>query len=181
MTHLALPDLPRASLWLQEGNATYVEPIARAQAGQLDAAAVWRWTLEDLAGGLPKPGDGGLDGTQDHDRIYWGGAGFWLLADVRIRQRTRNRIGVQAALRAINASSGGNGARWTPERMMQAGDAATGGSELAELYGLMKDAPYRFDAQALFAQLGLSLDGRDVRFDDRAPLAPIRRAITARP
>lgn len=28
MTHLALPQLPRSALWLQEGNATYVEPIA---------------------------------------------------------------------------------------------------------------------------------------------------------
>jgi len=180
MTHLALPNLPRASLWLQEGNATYVEPIARAEAGQLDDASVWRWTLEDLASGLPKPGDGGLDGTQDHDRIYWGGAGFWLLADVRIRERTHNRLGVQAALRAINKDSGGNGARWTPEHMMAVGDAATGGTELADLYAQMKDGPFSFDTHALFARLGLSLDGRTVLFDDGAPLAQIRRAITAR-
>jgi len=181
MTHLALPQLPRSGLWLQEGNATYVEPIARAQAGQMDAAEVWKWTIDEMPRGQPKPGEGGLDSTRDHQRIYWGGAAFWLVADVRIRQRTHNRIGVQAALQAINRQSGGNTADWTMDQVMAAGDKATGGTELAELYAEMGKNGSPVDIDALLAQLGVGLQGNRVVFDERAPLAAIRRQITAPP
>ncbi len=181
MTHLALPQVPRRSLWLQEGNATYVEPIARAQAGQLSAEEVWRWTIDDMPGGQPKPGDGGLDGTRNHQRIYWGGAAFWLLADVRIRERTHNRIGVQTALKAINRKSGGNTADWSMDQVMAAGDAATGGSELADLYAEMGPKASPVDINALLTKLGVGLKDGKVVFDDSAPLAAIRRKITAPP
>jgi len=181
MTHLALPQLPRSGLWLQEGNATYVEPIARAQAGQMDAAEVWKWTIDEMPSGQPKPGDGGLDSTHDHQRVYWGGAAFWLVADVRIRERTHNRIGVQTALQAINRQSGGNTADWTMDQVMVAGDAATGGTELADLYAKMGKAGTPVDIDALLRQLGVGLQGNRVVFDDAAPLAAIRRQITAAP
>lgn len=181
MTHLALPQLPRSGLWLQEGNATYVEPIARAQAGQMDPAEVWKWTVDDMPGGQPKPGDGGLDSTHDHQRVYWGGAAFWLVADVRIRERTHNRIGVQTALQAINRQSGGNTADWTMDQVMAAGDAATGGTELADLYVEMGKAGTPVDIDALLKQLGVGLQGNRIVFDDSAPLSAIRRQITAPP
>ncbi|MES2254282.1 MAG: hypothetical protein V4559_04460 [Pseudomonadota bacterium] len=181
MTHLALPQLPRWALWLQEGNATYVEPIARAQAGQMDVAEVWKWTIDEMPGGQPKPGEGGLNDTQDHQRTYWGGAAFWLVADVRIRERTHNRIGVQTALQAINRQSGGNIADWTMEQVMAAGDTATGGTELADLYTQMGKTGSPVDIHALLVQLGVGLQGNRVVFDDNAPLAAIRRQITALP
>ena len=181
MTHLALPQVPRRSLWLQEGNATYVEPIARAQAGQLSVQDVWRWTIDDMPGGQPKPGDGGLDGTHDHQRIYWGGAAFWLLADVRIRERTHNRIGVQTALRAINRKSGGNTADWSVDQVMAAGDAATGGTELADLYAELGPKASPVDINALLTKLGVGLKDGKVVFNESAPLAAIREKITAPP
>ncbi|HLW24309.1 MAG TPA: hypothetical protein VKT22_08125 [Steroidobacteraceae bacterium] len=181
MTHLALPTVPRRSEWLLEGNATYVEPIARAQAGQLDAAEVWRWTLEDMHKGEPQAGDAGLDHTSTWGRTYWGGAMFWLLADVRIHQRSGDRFGVQDALRAINRASGGNTARWSVDEVVRVGDQATGTGVLRELYDQMKDAPISVDLSALFEQLGVSEQGGQVRFNEGAPLARIRREITAPP
>ncbi|HEY4273946.1 MAG TPA: hypothetical protein VGM68_00560 [Rhizomicrobium sp.] len=181
MTHLALPQLPRWALWLQEGNATYVEPIARAQAGQMDVAEVWKWTIDEMPSSQPKPGEGGLNDTSDHHRTYWGGAAFWLMADVRIRERTRNRIGVQMALRAINRESGGNTAEWTPEQLIKVGDAATGGTELADLYAQMGVTGSPADINALLIRLGVGLRGGEIIFDDNAPLAAIRRAITVVP
>jgi hypothetical protein len=181
MTHLALPRLPDRNLWLLEGNATYVEPIARAQAGQLDVAIVWRWALRGLPQGQVGPGAGGLDGTRDHGRIYWGGAAYWLLADIAIRRRTQGRIGVQAALRAINRASGGNGALWTADGLVAVGDAATGGHELTRLYAEMKDAAYPVDTARLLQELGVAAVGDQVVFDEAAPLAAIRRQITEPP
>jgi hypothetical protein len=181
MTHLALPDVPRRSEWLLEGNATYVEPIARAQAGQLDPEVVWRWSIEGMPKGLPEPGDQGLDHTPTWGRTYWGGAMFWLLADVRIRERTHNRLGVQDALRAINRNSGGNAAHWSVDQVMAAGDQATGTNVLTALYAELKATPVSTDLKQLFVELGVSERDRKIVFDDHAPLAAIRRRITARP
>jgi hypothetical protein len=178
MTHLALPRVPRAALWLQEGNATYVEPVARAQAGQLPAEAVWKWTVDYMPGGQPKAGEGGLNGTGSHSRIYWGGAAFWLLSDVRIRQRTHGRLGVQTALRAINRAGGGNTSLWSVEEVLRAGDKATGGTELLDLYEAMGPKPMFVDIAQMMAQLGVRESHGQIVFDDNAPLAAIRREIT---
>ncbi len=178
MVHLALPTVPRESLWLQEGNATYVEPIARAQAGQLDAATVWRWSLEGMPKGLPGPGDRGLDQTPSWGRTYWGGATFWLLADIAIDEASHGRRSLRDALRAINSRSGGNVADWPVDRVMATGDAAVGGDALQRLYAAQKDTPVSTDLPALFARLGVAeVDGRIV-FDDSARLADFRRRLT---
>ena len=54
MTHeivdLALPSVPDEHHWIEEGIATYVEPIARAQVGDLSSEIVWR----ELVDGLPR-------------------------------------------------------------------------------------------------------------------------------
>ncbi|MGH8122090.1 MAG: hypothetical protein ACREPT_04905, partial [Rudaea sp.] len=41
MVHLALPDINDEHSWLSEGLATYIEPIARAQAGDLSEESIW--------------------------------------------------------------------------------------------------------------------------------------------
>jgi hypothetical protein len=181
MVHAALPNVPRESLWVQEGEAVYLEPIARAQAGQLAPAEVWRWSLVGMPKGQPEADDLGLDHTHSWGRTYWGGAAFWLQAEVAIRERTHGRLGLQTAFRAINRESGGNTAVWTVDRMMAVGDAATGGHELATLYARAKDAPMTVDLKSLFARLGVAMRGDQTVFDDTAPLAALRRQITKPP
>ena len=61
MVHLALPSVPDEHHWIEEGIATYVEPIARAQVGDLSPETVWRELVDGLPKGLPAPGDRGLD------------------------------------------------------------------------------------------------------------------------
>ena len=106
MTHLGFPDLDEAHLWLHEGIATYVEDIARAEAGETTAAAVWAHFVDEMPQGLPERGDKGLNDTPSHDRRYWGGAMFCLVADVEIRRRTHNRFGLKHALRAVLEAGG---------------------------------------------------------------------------
>ena len=107
MVHLAFPSVPDEHHWIEEGIATYVEPIARAQVGDLSPEIVWRELVDGLPKGLPAPGDRGLDNTHTWGRTYWGGALFCLMADVEIHQRTNNRYGLQDALRGI-VRAGGN-------------------------------------------------------------------------
>jgi hypothetical protein len=179
MTHTALPDLPRRALWLQEGNATYVEPIAQAQAGHLPIEDVWRQSLRGMPTGEPDPGDGGMDGTTAHGRLYWGGATFWLLAEVAIHDQSGGRKSLREALRAVNRKSGGDSSRWEPEQLMRVGDLATETHALSALYARFADSRVETDLPALFHRLGVMLrpDG-GVAFDDGAPLAALRRSIT---
>jgi len=73
MVHLALPDIVGEHEWLGEGIATYVEPLARVQAGQLPVEKIWADLIWGLPKGLPKRGDHGLDHTPTWGRTYWGG------------------------------------------------------------------------------------------------------------
>lgn len=178
MTHLALPSLPDDQEWLEEGLATYVEPLARAQAGRLSAEDVWLGMVEGMPKGLPQTGDRGLDQTHTWGRTYWGGALFCLQADLEIRRRTANRRGLQDALRAILAS-GSMETSSEVEPLLAIGDRAVGVPVLAELYSRMKDEPVPTDLEALWQRLGIERVGRSVRFVEDAPDAAIRRAITA--
>src|SRR5258708_12201474 len=82
--HLAFASLPDNQHWMEEGLATYVEPIARAQAGQLSSEQVWRGMVLGMPQGEPKRGDRGLDWTLSWGRTYSGGALFCLCAAVPI-------------------------------------------------------------------------------------------------
>jgi hypothetical protein len=107
MVHLAFPSVPDEHHWIEEGIATYVEPIARAQVGDLSSETVWRELVDGLPKGLPASGDRGLDNTHTWGRTYWGGPLFCLMADIEIHQRTNDRHGLQDALRGI-VRAGGN-------------------------------------------------------------------------
>jgi hypothetical protein len=181
MTHLALPDTGETHAWLSEGLATYVEGVARVQAGNRSEADVWAEEMRSMPRGLPLSGDGGLDHTHSWGRTYWGGAMFCLLADVDMRRRTQLRFGLQDALRAVLRASGGLSADWPIERVLRTGDAAVGTSTLEDLYAQMKDTPVAPDLMALWRQLGIEPDGAAVRLDERAPLAGVRQAIMRAP
>jgi hypothetical protein len=176
--HLGFPSMRRQHHWIEEGIAVYAEPVARAQIGTVTVQQVWGDMMRDMHQGQPGPGDRGLDGTHTWGRTYWGGAIFCLLADVRIRERTSNRVGLQHALRGILAAGGTIEYDWSIEDAFAAGDAAVKVPVLAELYGQMKDKPVVTDLDQLWRRLGVEASGGSVVFHADAPLAAIRQAIT---
>ena len=176
MVHLAFPSVPEKHHWIEEGIATYVEPIARAQIGDLVAAKIWRDMVDGMPHGLPAEGDRGLDNTHTWGRTYWGGALFCLLADVEIHRRTHDRFGLQDALRAI-AKSGNILSDWPLTRALKVGDDAVGVPVLTELYNKMKDTPVDPNLAQLWQRLGVKLAGDSVAFDANAPDASIVTSI----
>jgi hypothetical protein len=181
MTHLALPDTGEEHAWLSEGIATYVEGVARVQAGNRSETDVWAEEMRSMPRGLPQQGDRGLDRTHSWGRTYWGGAMFCLLADVDIRRRTQLRFGLQDALRAVLRESGGLAAEWPIERVLHSGDAAVGTRTLEDLYAQMKDTPVAPDLMTLWRELGVLPQGDSVMLSDSAPLAEVRHAIMRAP
>jgi hypothetical protein len=179
--HMAFPDVSGESdehHWMEEGMATYIEPIARAQIGRMSPERVWGDFARDMPQGLPQAGDQGLDRTPTWGRTYWGGAIFWLLADVRIREATHNQKGLRDAMRGILDAGGNITQDWTVERVAEVGDQAIGTTVLADLYKQMKATAVRTDLDDLWRRLGVQVKNGAVTFDDRAPLAEIRKAIT---
>jgi len=177
LVHTAFPSLPDDQHWMEEGLATYVEPLARVMTGELTAQKVWDDMVRDIHQGQPQPGDQGLDRTHTWGRTYWGGALFCLVADVEIRRATSNRKGLRDALRAIVEHGGTIDHDWDLPRALALGDAATGTHVLSEQYAKWKDAPVTVDLDKLWAELGIRRNDDDVEFVNDAPLARIREAI----
>jgi hypothetical protein len=179
MVHTALPDMDERYSWLSEGLAVYVEPIARVQAGDLSTQEIWLAMMRDMPKGLPQAGEEGLDITDTWGRRYWGGAMFCLMADIQIRKATGNRLGLQDAMRGVQAAGGSHEVDWPIERILVAADKAVGVDVLTRLHNEWGQKPVTPDLSQLWRDLGLRNTGGSLEFDDGAPLASIREAITA--
>jgi hypothetical protein len=177
LVHMAFPSLPDDQHWMEEGLATYVEPIARVQTGELQARQIWHDMVRDMPKGEPEPGDEGLDRTHTWGRTYWGGALFCLVADVNIRKETHNKKGLQDALRAIVAQGGTIDHDWELPKALAIGDRATGTHVLTSMYASWKDSPSPVDLKAMWSELGIRSGVDGIEFVPGAPLASIRVAI----
>jgi hypothetical protein len=178
LVHMAFPTLPDDQHWMEEGLATYIEPIARVQTGELSAKQIWRDMLDGMPKGEPAPGDEGLDRTHTWGRTYWGGALFCLVADVHIRIASANRKGLEDALRAIVAAGGTIDHEWPLTRALEIGDKATGTHVLTQTYRAWSTSPSNVDLEKFWEQLGIHRSGQDIDFSASAPYAKIREAIT---
>jgi hypothetical protein len=178
MVHLAFPSVERNHHWIEEGISVYVEPIARIRAGHWTARQMWIDLVRDLPKGLPKEGDAGLDNTHTWGRTYWGGALFCFVADVEIRRRTKNKKGLEDALRGILNDGGDIREDWKLEDALKAGDKAAGVDVLLKQYEKMKDQPVNVDLTALWKELGVESDAEGIHFKEDAPLAAVRHSIT---
>jgi len=178
LIHATLPSFGHIHAWLDEGIATYVEPIVRARAGLLTVETFWRELVDGLPQGLPEANDQGLERTHTWGRTYWGGALFCLVADVRIREATSGARSFDDVLRALIAIPLDDSRTLDVTRFLEVGDRATGTSCLTDLYREMALAPGTIDLPSLWARLGVHRAPTGVGFDDAAPLAFVRGGIT---
>jgi hypothetical protein len=181
MVHTGFPDQEDAHHWIEEGTATYIEPLARSWVNNYVPGKVWADLYDNLPKGLPGAGDRGLDHTPTWGRTYWGGALFCMLADIEIRARTHGQRGLIDAMRAILAAGGNDQVAWPIERAFAVADKALGVPVLSELYQKLKDKPITPDLDATWRDLGVVVRDGKLSFDDQAPRAAIRTAISAPP
>lgn len=181
LVHMAFPSLPDDNHWMEEGQATYIEPVARVMTGELKAEDIWRDMVRDMPKGEPQGADDqGVDHTHTWARTYWVGALFCLVADVEIRRETNNRKGLRDALRAVVEQGGTIDHDWDLPRALAIGDRSTGTQVLSRMYADWKDKPVQADLPKLWEELGIrSTPDGGVAFVATAPLAKIREAITS--
>jgi hypothetical protein len=178
MVHLGFPFTDDAQDWAPEGLATYSESFIRAQIGEQTKEEAWADLKKGMAQGLPQAGDRGLDNTRTWGRVYWGGAIFYLLADIQIRSQTHNKMGLPDALKGIVAKGGNIESNMSLDEAFAAGDNATGTKVLTTLYKQVGSNPVGADLESLWKGLGISTqsDGR-IKLDQISPMARIRSAI----
>lgn len=180
MVHTAFPNVPYHQNWIEEGLAVYVEAISRLQAGHISAELAWGSFMRGMPNGRPGLFDQGLDRTNSWGNRYWGGAIFCLLADLEIRRQTDNKLGLQDALRGVLKAGLDNRREGDLAETFKLADGITGTTVLTKLYEERRHTAVDTDLDLLWQQLGVIKSGRSVRFDDDAPEAYLRRAISTR-
>ena len=88
---------------------------------------------------------------------------------------------MQTALRAILKETGGYATDTDIAEVLRIGDAATGTHVMYGLYQQIRTTPQTPNLDLLWTLLGVPNDPKTQPFDDHAPLAAIRSAITAKP
>jgi hypothetical protein len=197
--HLGTPSFVGEGHWLEEGLATYYEPVARARAGWMTEAALWTHFAREMPRGLRAPGDPlDLEDRDDIDATYWGGALFALLADVNLRAASLSRAASLAdagpagrslddVLRAVLAREGDGTHASRVAAFLKDGDEATDSHELTAVYASWAVRGENPDLEALWRELGVTgVDALragskvEVVLRDDAPWAAVRRAISGR-
>jgi predicted metalloprotease with PDZ domain len=179
--HLGTPSFVGEAHWLEEGLATYYEPVLRERAGWMREEDLWRHFAREMTRGLRKDGDPpGLDDRDDIDSTYWGGALFALLADVRIRKATRGEHSLDDVLRAalVQLGDATHAARLVD--FVRVGDAVTGTHVLSDLVAHDAVAGEPIDLEGLWRELGVTTTpGGGVLLSEDAPQAAVRKGIGA--
>src|SRR5262249_53517616 len=155
LVHTALPALAPRHHWLEEGLATYLEPVVRARDGALPPEKVWG----DLVDGLPKGelrgNEDGLDEAQRWGPTYWGGALFWLKLAREIRRHTHNQRSLRDALRAVGAQGGAIAVQWPVEKLLAALDKGAGFQAAEPLYRALGTRRSKMDLDGMWKALGV--------------------------
>lgn len=178
LTHLSLANLGQDHHWLEEGLATYLEPVIRVRAGLLSRERYWRELQAGLQNGLPTPESRGFNGTRSWGETYWGGALYFFLADLQIRRATGGKKSLDDALEAIVAAGLDLRVYAEVEKVLRVGDRATGTTVLFDLYAQVARRPYPVELGAIWERLGVEVKGDRVRFDGQAKEAVTREAMT---
>ena len=181
LIHLAFPKVNRKHHWIEEGLSVYVESIARAQAGDISADDVWGNFIRGMPNGLPQTGDRGLDNTPTWGRTYWGGALFFLLADIEILRRSGGEKSLQDGLRAIVDHGYSILQQGEPRLLFGIADRAMGYPVLTNLYNDMSEKPVAVDLIQLWEDLGVSYSDGAIHYSDQAKLSRVRTLITQGP
>ena len=102
-----------------------------------------------------------------------------MLCDLDLRERTANARGLRDVLRAVLADGGDASASWSLERTLDALERAAGHPVFRHRLSEWRASRPREDLAELWRRLGVMRRAEGVAFDDEAPLAAIRRSLSA--
>lgn len=175
--HLGFPSFVDEGKWLDEGLATYFEPLIRARQGWLSEQAVWEEFSRSMPRGLSVLERDGLENPSNPRGMYWAGATVCLLADMEAYRLSRGRLGLQDGLRAVLAQGGDATRVWSLSSAIARIDRTLGADIVGELFERYRRPGNRASLSRVFRRLGVRREAGQIVLDDSAPLASVRRAI----
>ncbi len=187
-THLLQPVFYDDDAWFGEGLATYYQEVLRARVGAIPVTQCWEDLLRGLRAGLAEGSDATLAEesaamrrTRRYVRVYWWGTAVALTLDVALRRAGTGSL--DAGVRAVHAAAARAPERaWRATEALRVMDEAMGTTACGAMGREALAAQQYPDVMATLRELGVRAeDGGVVRFDDGAPLAAVREAITRRP
>ena len=181
-SHLLLPFVSEQDRWLSEGLASYYQNVLRARDGRLSEAQAWQELHDGFLRGAREAGSLTLAAATRHGRantmrVYWSGAAMLLLADTRLRERSGGEQNLDTALRAFNRCCLGPERSWRARDLFGELDRLTGLGVFGEIYRDNVYADGFPDFTKVFQALGIDIENSEVRLQDNAPLADLRREI----
>lgn len=184
LSHLLIPFLPREHAFLSEGLASYYQELLRARAGIFSEREAWSRLAASLRDAAREEGSrtlleesASMHSSHRYRRVYWGGAAFWLNVDVALRASSHGHATLDSLFAALR-SEGALARVWSADELMSRLD------ELGQTT-IFSDALRTCEARS-FPEFEPTLEALGVRgkdgalaLDDAAPLAELRRSMTA--
>jgi hypothetical protein len=174
--HLGSPLMRDTGAWLNEGIATFYEPVLRARAGWKPEDDVWREWISQMPRGMPAMTGIGLENA-GRGGIYWGGALFVLMAEIEALRASGGKTGFSDCLRAVLAEGADVTVKWPTMRLLDRCDALLGKPVIGPLAKQHIEKGSAMDLDELWRRLGVSLADGAIRYDDAAELAWLRPLI----
>ncbi|MCA9641532.1 MAG: hypothetical protein KC492_12590 [Myxococcales bacterium] len=172
--HLGVPSFSGEGKWFDEGLATYYEPVIRARVGNKSEQEVWNEFAHQMWKGLDAMRSTGLEGTQDYDAVYWGGALVCLLADIEARRQSAGRFGLEDGLREVLRQGGQASDVWALSDVVKVVDRHLGAPILKRLNARYATRGSAVDLRRLLRDLGVSRSRSGIALID-APDAQLRQ------
>ena len=175
--HLGVPSFKGEGKWLDEGLATYYEPLIRARAGWMSEDEVWEQFTRAMPQGLPAVETSGLENAQAYREIYWGGAIVSLLADLAVRRKSDGRVGLEDGLRSVLQAGGDASEVWRLDRVTRLVDRTTKTRTLTTLTRAHARRGTRVRLKDVWQSLGITRRGNSVVLEQGTPKARLRRRL----
>jgi M61 glycyl aminopeptidase len=184
LAHLLIPYRGWGDNWFSEGLASFYQNILQARSGILSEQQAWQNIYN---GFLLGRADSGFDGQtlasvsnamRDDGgfmRVYWSGAWYFLVADIRLRQQSGGKLTLDLALMNLNTCCAD--AQLSVPQMVSKLDELNSVLLFQPLYKQVNDSTRMPPFENIFASLGISLANGKVTLQQQGPGAALRQQI----
>jgi M61 glycyl aminopeptidase len=109
-SHLLIPYVVSSDLWISEGLATYYQNIIQARSGLLNETEFWKKLANGFSRGSkdnswPQLSLTTISNDMHHYRsfmrVHWTGVHYWLTADIKLRQLSKNKMSLDTLLKKL--------------------------------------------------------------------------------
>ncbi|MCY7296676.1 hypothetical protein [Alteromonas sp. a30] len=138
LSHLFLPKLIPGARWMSEGIASYYQYVARARTGLITPHTAWRKLTQGFERGRRDFNQRALIRANKTMHVYWGGAAYFLLADIALRKQGSS---LDKVLEAFSRCCLPSFERWSPQRVAKQLDTLSNTTVFTQL--LKKEASLR--------------------------------------